>query len=185
MGPCLAFLKQNNHLSAINESSSEVSTGICKRRLVRASISNTVSITIKTNLQNEPESRFKGPDRGRLSCPGITNQIMGWAVINGLICAGHRHRRLRHIVAGRSRLQDRFPVLDRRAQADERQAVPDLPDLPRAIHGVLRDRAAPDLRNLRDLGCGGRRDHAGGVSSQQDGRKVHNALAFARAFAVL
>jgi len=43
-------------------------------------------------------------------------------------------------MAGQSRLQSRLPVLDHRAQADERQAIPDLPDLPRAIHGVVRSR---------------------------------------------
>jgi hypothetical protein len=30
-------------------------------------------------------------------------------------CAGHRHRRLCRVVAGRSRLQDRLPILDHRA----------------------------------------------------------------------
>jgi hypothetical protein len=54
MGRYLAILKQNNRLSAITESSSEVSTGFCKRWLLRAPVSDTVSITIKTNLQNKP-----------------------------------------------------------------------------------------------------------------------------------
>src|SRR3984957_9175546 len=100
----------------------------------------------------------------------VTNQIMTGAIINGLIAlvlmpfAPKRASRtgitgpsilialatvvvgycgrLCRVVAGRSRLQDRFPVLDHRAQADERQAVPDLPDLSRAVHRVLRDRAA-------------------------------------------
>src|ERR1700678_4411604 len=51
MGRCPAFLKQNNRVSAINESSSEVSTGFCKHRLVRAPVSDTVPITTKTNLK--------------------------------------------------------------------------------------------------------------------------------------
>ena len=50
----LAILKQNNRLSAITESSSEVSTGSCKPPLARAPVSHTVSITTKMNLQNEP-----------------------------------------------------------------------------------------------------------------------------------
>ena len=54
MGCYLAILKQNNRLSAITESSSEVSTGSCKRWLLRAPVSDTVSITTKTNLQNKP-----------------------------------------------------------------------------------------------------------------------------------
>ena len=96
----------------------------------------------------------------------ITNQIMVWAIINALItlalmpfapkrasrsgiigpsiliALADNHCRLCRAVAGRPRLQDRFPVLDRRAEADERQAVPDLPDLPRPVHGVFRGRAA-------------------------------------------
>ena len=72
---------------------------------------------------------------------GITNQIMVWAVINGLITLAlmpfapkrasrtgivvpvgrdrdrHRRDRLCRAVAGRSRLQDRLPVLDRRARS--------------------------------------------------------------------
>jgi hypothetical protein len=54
MGRYLAILKQNNRLSAITESSSEVSTGSCKRWLLRALVSHTVSITTKPNLQNKP-----------------------------------------------------------------------------------------------------------------------------------
>jgi hypothetical protein len=54
MGRYLAILKQNNRLSAITESSSEVSTGFCKHWLLRAPVSHTVSITTKTNLQNKP-----------------------------------------------------------------------------------------------------------------------------------
>ena len=65
----------------------------------------------------------------------------------------HRRRRLCRAVAGRSRLQDRFPVLDRRAQADERQAVPDLPDLSGAVHGVFRDRAARAAPEFLDHGA--------------------------------
>jgi hypothetical protein len=57
MGCYLAILKQNNRLSAIIESSSEVSTGFCKRQLVRVEVSDTVSITIKTKLQNELTKR--------------------------------------------------------------------------------------------------------------------------------
>jgi hypothetical protein len=78
---------------------------------------------------------------------GITTQIMVWAIINGLITLAlmpfapktrqqdrhhravdpdrdlNRHRRLCRAVAGRSRLQDRFPVLDCGAQTDERKTV--------------------------------------------------------------
>jgi hypothetical protein len=53
MGCSPAILKQNNRLSAITESSSVVSTGSCKRWLLRAPVSDTVSITIKPNLQNK------------------------------------------------------------------------------------------------------------------------------------
>ncbi len=112
---------------------------------------------------------------------GITNQIMVWAVINALITlalmpfapkrasrAGivgqsvviarcHRHRRLRGVMARRSPVQDRFPVLDRRAQADERQTIPDLPDLPGAVHRVLRDRAACAAPEFLDHGDAARR----------------------------
>src|ERR1700682_6705497 len=55
-------------------------------------------------------------------------------------------------MARRSPLQDRFPVLDRRAQADERQTIPDFPDLPGAVHGVLRDRAACAAPEFLDHG---------------------------------
>ena len=97
---------------------------------------------------------------------GITNQIVVWAIINALIAlalmpfAPKRASRagiigpsiliaLATVIVGYAALwladlavQDRFPVLDRRAQADERKAVPDLPDLSGAVHGVFRDRAA-------------------------------------------
>ena len=111
----------------------------------------------------------------------ITNQVMVWAMINALIALAlmpfapkrassrryHRavdpdrtpdnHCRLCRAVAGRPRLQDRFPVLDPRAEADERQAVPDIPDLPRPVHGVFRDRPARTAPEFFYLGCRARR----------------------------
>ena len=108
---------------------------------------------------------------------GITNQILVWAVINALItlalmpfapkrasragivgqsvviAVATVDDRLCRAVARRSRLQDRFPVLDRRAETDERQAVPDLPDLSGAVHGVFRDRAARPAPQFLDHGA--------------------------------
>jgi len=71
-----------------------------------------------------------------------------------LIALSTIHRRLCRVMAGRFGLQDRFQVLDRRAQVDERQAAPDLPDLPCSFHGVFRDRAASAAPEFLDLGGG-------------------------------
>jgi len=101
---------------------------------------------------------------------GITNQIMVWAIVRAQTRQPSRHHRAvdpdrgRHchcrlcrVVAGRPCLQDRFPVLDRRGETDERQAVPDLPDLPCSIHGVFRDRAASAAPEFFHHGGGARR----------------------------
>lgn len=97
---------------------------------------------------------------------GITNQILVWAIINLLITlalmrfapqarqpgrpdrsirrdrAGLRGGGLRRALARRPRVQDRLQVLDRRAQIDEREAIPHLPDLSDSVHGVFRRGAA-------------------------------------------
>jgi hypothetical protein len=88
---------------------------------------------------------------------------MVWAVINGPIALAA----VRRVVAGRSRLKIDFRL---RIVALKLMSAKQIPIVP---------------RGRRDLVWGGRRGDAGGVLSQQDGRKLHNALAFARAFAVL
>ena len=63
-----------------------------------------------------------------------------------------RRDRLCGAVACRPRFQDRLPVLDRRAQTDERETVPDFPDLPRAVDGLLRRDAARPAPQFLDHG---------------------------------
>ena len=112
---------------------------------------------------------------------GITNEIVVWAIINALITlalmrlAPKRASRagiigpsiliaLATIVVGYAALwltdiavQDRLPVLGRRAQIDERQAIPDLPDLSCSDHGLLRDRTARAAPEFLDHGGAARR----------------------------
>ena len=142
---------------------------------------------------------------------GITNQILVWAVINGLItlalmrfapkrASRSRHRpavgrdrrrvrrdRLCRAMACRPRLQDRLPVLDRRLEADEREAVFDLPDLSRAVHGVFRDRAACPAPQFLDHGRAPRRalfDQYPGADAglhRAGGRAIRHPLAHRKA----
>jgi hypothetical protein len=87
---------------------------------------------------------------------------MVWAVINGTDCASYAAMWLADLAL---KIDFRFWIV-----ALELMSAKQIPILP---------------RGLRDLVCGGRHGDAGDVLSQQDGRKLHNALAFAGAFAVL
>ena len=138
----------------------------------------------------------------------VTNQIMVWALINGLIAlalmafAPKRASRrgivgpsilialvtvivgLCRAMALRSRLQDRFPVLDRCAQTDEREAIPDFPDLSLANHGIFRDRASPVAPEFLDRGRiagGALPDQYPGADARlrrAGGPAIRNTLAF-------
>src|SRR6202040_3980619 len=52
---------------------------------------------------------------------------------------------------------DRLPLLDHGPQTDEREAIPDLPDLSPAIHGIFCDRAACPAPQFLDPGSIARR----------------------------
>ena len=93
---------------------------------------------------------------------GITNQIAFWALTNAVLtlvllyfapkrapragivvsvdpdCGRNRRDRLSCADARRPRVQDRLPLLDRRLEADERQAGADVPDLPDPVRRLLR-----------------------------------------------
>ena len=107
---------------------------------------------------------------------GITNQILVWAIINGLITlalmrfAPKRASRsgivLQSVVIAVAsvaigyaalwladlafKIDFRFWIVA--LEADEREAVFDLPDLSRAVHGVFRDRAACPASQFLDHG---------------------------------
>src|SRR5664280_28544 len=117
MGRYLAILKQNNRLSAITESSSEASTGSCKPPLAPALVSHTVSITTKTNLQNEPaeqtcRTNLKAGLTARDTAGGFRAQQM---VLGDCRIDSHSGRRIAGAFhANLRRYQDRGSELQRR-----------------------------------------------------------------------